>query len=133
MAGLDSDYNFLTPKQLCLKLESCHISQRELKAVSGRSIFINIRDSEVINQDEEYIEQEESDEWDPAIGMRDEDRKNKQNNNDLLILLSLILLCIIGIPSGLFFITRNRYKGDKDPKTIALENTIKNLGTKIKV
>ena len=86
----------------------------------------------MINQDEEYIEQEESDEWDPAIGMRDEDRKNKQNNNDLLILLSLILLCIIGIPSGLFFITRNRYKGDKDPKTIALENTIKNLGTKIK-
>ena len=103
-----------------------------MKAISRRSSLIDIRNSEVINQDEEYIEQEESDEWDPAIGMRDEDRKNKQNNNDLLILLSLILLCIIGIPSGLFFITRNRYKGDKDPKTIALENTIKNLGTKIK-
>ena len=86
----------------------------------------------MINQDEEYIEQEESDEWDPAIGMRDEDKKNNNNNNDLLILLSLILLFIIGIPSGLFLLTRNRYKGDKDPKTIALENTIKNLGTKIK-
>ena len=85
----------------------------------------------MIKQDNDYIEQEENDEWDPAIGMRDEDRKNKQNN-DMLIFLSLILLFIIGIPSGLFFITRNRYKGDKDPKTVVLENTIKNLGTKIK-
>ena len=84
------------------------------------------------DHEEEYIEQEENDEWDPAIGMREEDRKNKNNNNDLLILLSLILLFIIGVPSGLFLITRNRYKGDKDPKTVVLENTIKNLGTKIK-
>ena len=84
------------------------------------------------DHEEEYIELGEEDEWDPAIGMRDKDRKNKNNNNDLLILLSLILLFIIGVPSGLFLITRNRYKGDKDPKTVVLENTIKNLGTKIK-
>ena len=55
------------------------------------------------DHEEEYIEQEENDEWDPAIGMREEDRNNNNNNNDLLILLSLILLFIIGVPSGLFF------------------------------
>ena len=60
------------------------------------------------DHEEEYIEQEENDEWDPAIGMREEDRKNKNNNNDLLILLSLILLFIIGVPSGLFLITRKK-------------------------
>ena len=45
----------------------------------------------MINQDEEYIEQEEDDEWDPAIGMREEDRKNKPNNNDWQMMLCLIL------------------------------------------
>ena len=84
------------------------------------------------DHEEEYIEQDENDEWDPAIGMREEDRKNKSNNNDWLIMLCLIIAFAIGMPTGIFYLSRNRYKGDKDPKTIVLENLIKNLGTNIK-
>ena len=86
----------------------------------------------MINQDEDYIEQEEDDEWDPAIGMREEDRKNKPNNNDWQMMLCLILLFAVGIPSGIFFLSKSWYKSDKDPKTASLEKLIKNLGTKIK-
>ena len=83
-------------------------------------------------EEEEVIEIEDSDEWDPVIGMREEDRKNKPKNNDWQMMLCLILLFAVGIPSGIFFLSKSWYKSDKDPKTATLEKLIKNLGTKIK-
>ena len=82
--------------------------------------------------EEEVIELEDNDGWDPVTGMSEKDRKNKPRNNDWLIMLCLIIAFAIGFPVGIFYLSKNQYKSDKDPKTASLEKLIKNLGTKIK-
>ncbi len=60
----------------------------------------------MLNQDENFIEQEEEHEWDPVMGMREEDKK-KYIYNDLQMMLCMILLFAVGIPSGIFSLSKS--------------------------
>ena len=70
------------------------------------------------------------DDWDPAVGMTEEQRSGRTNRKDILFAVGTILLIVLGLPTGIYFPMVSG-KSDKDPETAALEGLITNLKTKI--
>ena len=72
-----------------------------------------------------------NDDWDPSVGMSEDQREGKGGGKDLAIAIGAILLCVVGLPVGLWTISHFANKTNKDPETASLERLIRNVGTKI--
>ncbi len=73
-----------------------------------------------------------SDDWDPAVGLVEDQREGKSGCGDIAKVLFLFVCMFAGSGLLLFFSYNSYYNPEKDKKTASLERLIQNVGSKIK-